>query len=201
MQKIWDTNFFGAIRVLKGVLPTMRAQKSGTIVVIGSIFGLYACPGGAMYSCTKAALDMLYETLKVELKTFNIRSVVVAAGIFRTSILNNAPLPSQGFSEHYLGTAIGKLLGDVQGMMQEPEQHIAGDPTKFGPRVVDIVDGKELAANTKENLRVFIGRDTVSLLQDKIESLKSDMKSSEEISTSTDHEGSTAAGVSVVAGY
>jgi NAD(P)-dependent dehydrogenase (short-subunit alcohol dehydrogenase family) len=116
-----NTNFYGAIRVLKGALPTMRAQKSGTIVQMSSIFGFFACPGGTMYNCSKSAVESLHETLKVELAPFNIRIVILEPGVFRTGILTSAAQPSLGVSQHYLETAVGKVFSLVGAMIQDPE--------------------------------------------------------------------------------
>ena len=62
-----ETNFYGPLRCIKAVLPTMRAQKSGTIVNNGSLFGTTYSLGGSGYSASKFALEALTEGLRVEL--------------------------------------------------------------------------------------------------------------------------------------
>src|SRR5689334_12741670 len=101
MKEAMETNFWGPVRVIQGVLPTMRARKSGTIVSNSSILGFYPCPGGVLYSCPKAAQDMLLSILKSELAIFNIRTITINAGLFRTAVLSSSKLPAAGITEDY----------------------------------------------------------------------------------------------------
>ena len=52
-----DTNFFGPLKVIQAVLPSMRERKSGSIVNISSLAGIHAFPGGSVYSASKSALE------------------------------------------------------------------------------------------------------------------------------------------------
>ncbi|KAK5947704.1 hypothetical protein OHC33_011280 [Knufia fluminis] len=201
MYAIMETNFFGPIRVIKGVLPVMRAQSSGTIVLMGSIFGFYACPGGAMYSCSKAAAELLHETLRKELAPFNIRTLIIEPGLFRTAVVTNAPQPVRGFSEPYLSTAIGKTLGLVENMVRDPAQYMPGDPSKLGDRVVDFIDESGMAKHMRPTARLLLGRDAVKLYKLKLQSLTEDLEASDQMATSTDYDGHTGQGVSVVANF
>lgn len=85
----FDTNYFGTLRVLRHVLPVMRRQNSGTIVVIGSIGGIIALPFQAHYSATKFALDGLVEALRHEVRPFNIHACILHPGNFRTALNEN----------------------------------------------------------------------------------------------------------------
>ena len=76
-QAIFDTNFFGMVRVTRAVLPHMRAQGSGRIINIGSVLGFIPMPYGALYSATKHAVGGYSESLDHELRNWGIRSVVV----------------------------------------------------------------------------------------------------------------------------
>ena len=86
MRKVFDTNFFGAIDVIKAVLPQMRQQKSGLIINITSIAGYMGLPFRGIYSATKGALELVTETLSMELKQFGIKATNVAPGDFATNI-------------------------------------------------------------------------------------------------------------------
>jgi len=86
MRKVFDTNFFGAIDVIKAVLPQMRSQKSGLIINITSIAGFMGLPFRGIYSATKGALELTTETLSMELKQFGIKVTNVAPGEFATNI-------------------------------------------------------------------------------------------------------------------
>jgi short-subunit dehydrogenase len=86
MRNVFDTNFFGAIDVMKAVLPQMRKQHSGTIVNVTSIAGYMGLPFRGIYSATKGALEIVTEALRMEVKSFGINIVNVAPGDFVTNI-------------------------------------------------------------------------------------------------------------------
>jgi NAD(P)-dependent dehydrogenase (short-subunit alcohol dehydrogenase family) len=197
MQASFDTHFWGPIRVLRATLPLMKARKSGTIVYNGSIFGFTPVPGSAMYSCSKAAGEMLSSLLALELVPFNIRSINLNAGMFQSAVLSKAKMPAKGFSESTL--AAGGPLVDIMTVMpdfiQNPGAHTPGDATKFAQRVLEIVDGTGLGPQVETNKRVLLGKDAVRLADRQVKEFESDFKNSREIAESTDIDGSTSDGV------
>ncbi|PCH78167.1 MAG: short-chain dehydrogenase/reductase [Flavobacteriaceae bacterium] len=86
MRQLFDTNFFGAIDVMKAVLPQMRAQKSGLIINVTSIAGYMGLPFRGIYSASKGALELVTEALRMEVKQFGIQITNVAPGDFATNI-------------------------------------------------------------------------------------------------------------------
>ena len=84
----YETNFFGLIRVTQAVLPTMRRQKSGTIVNISSGAGRFGFPSGSAYASTKFAVEGLSESMSYELEPFGIKVVIVEPGVIRTNFGN-----------------------------------------------------------------------------------------------------------------
>ncbi|OSY88417.1 short-chain dehydrogenase [Tenacibaculum holothuriorum] len=86
MRANFETNFFGAIEVMKAVLPTMRTQKSGLIINTTSIAGYMGLPFRGIYSASKGALELVTEALSMEVKQFGIRVVNAAPGDFATNI-------------------------------------------------------------------------------------------------------------------
>jgi NAD(P)-dependent dehydrogenase (short-subunit alcohol dehydrogenase family) len=81
-----DVNLFGALRVCRAVLPIMRGQNAGYIVNIGSIGGLIAIPYQALYSASKFALEGISESLRLEVRSFGIRVVIIEPGDTKTPI-------------------------------------------------------------------------------------------------------------------
>lgn len=86
IHKVFETNFYGPIRMMKAVLPLMRAQQGGHIINITSIAGYMGLPYRSYYSASKAALEMLTEAMRIENKAFNIQLTNVAPGDFATNI-------------------------------------------------------------------------------------------------------------------
>jgi short-subunit dehydrogenase len=86
MRHVFNTNFFGAIDVIKAVLPQMRQQKSGLIINITSIAGYMGLPFRGIYSATKGALELSTEALRMEVANFGIKVTNVAPGDFATNI-------------------------------------------------------------------------------------------------------------------
>ena len=86
MRNVFNTNFFGAIDVMKAVLPQMRKQKNGLILNITSIAGYMGLPFRGVYSATKGALELVTEATRMEVKNFGIHIANIAPGDFATNI-------------------------------------------------------------------------------------------------------------------
>jgi len=83
---------FGVLRVCRAVLPIMRQQGSGYVINIGSIGGVIAIPYQGLYSASKFALEGLTECLRMEVKSFGIRVVLIEPGDHRTGFTKNREL-------------------------------------------------------------------------------------------------------------
>src|SRR5579864_2300595 len=81
-----DTNFFGHVAMTKAVLPIMRQQKSGKIIMVSSILGLTGNPLVGSYVASKFALEGWSETLRMETRSLGIKVVLVEPGSFQTDI-------------------------------------------------------------------------------------------------------------------
>ena len=81
-----ETNFFGHVAMTKAVLPFMRQQRSGHIIMLSSIGGLTASPTLSSYSASKFALEGWTEALRLELNALGIKVVLVEPGSFQTDI-------------------------------------------------------------------------------------------------------------------
>lgn len=86
MKRVFNTNFFGAIDVMKSALPVMRKQQSGLIINVTSIAGYMGLPYRGVYSATKGALELITEAVSMEVKEFGVHVVNVAPGDFATNI-------------------------------------------------------------------------------------------------------------------
>jgi NAD(P)-dependent dehydrogenase (short-subunit alcohol dehydrogenase family) len=95
-----ETNLFGVMRVIKAVLPTMRAQRSGRIVNVGSLAGYIPVPFQGMYATAKFALEGYTEQLRHETKNLGISVSIVEPGFFKTNIVNSALFASQEIPDY-----------------------------------------------------------------------------------------------------
>jgi len=82
----FETNVFGPIEVMKAAMPQMRLQKSGLIINVTSIAGYMGLPFRSVYSSSKAALEIVTEAIRMEVKPFGIQITNVAPGDFATDI-------------------------------------------------------------------------------------------------------------------
>ncbi len=94
-RAMFDVNIFGVMRMTNAVLPTMRRQRSGRIVNIGSLLGLIPAPYNAIYSASKHAVEGYTESLDHELRAFGIRATVVEPAYTNTAFEENKVKPDQ----------------------------------------------------------------------------------------------------------
>ena len=90
LHRQFDTNVFGLVRMCQLVLPAMRARHAGTIVNIGSAAGLVTPPASGAYSMTKYALEALCDAMRLELRGFGVRVVLVEPGAVRTQFMTTS---------------------------------------------------------------------------------------------------------------
>ncbi|HTZ16550.1 MAG TPA: oxidoreductase [Mycobacterium sp.] len=114
-QQLFETNFFGLVRVTREVLPYLRAQRSGRIINIGSVLGFLPSPYGSHYAASKHAVEGFTESLDHETREFGVRAIVVEPGYTNTSFEANAaeadsPLDSYAAIRKHVIQAITEAL-------------------------------------------------------------------------------------------
>jgi NAD(P)-dependent dehydrogenase (short-subunit alcohol dehydrogenase family) len=137
VRRLFDTNLFGAIAMIKAVLPGMRARRSGTVVNVSSI-GARACPpGSGYYSATKAALEAMTSALRKELHPLGITAMAVEPGAFRTDFAGRSlPQSAEAIADYAETAGKRRKENDTAHGTQ------AGDPARAAAALVeDIVLG------------------------------------------------------------
>jgi short-subunit dehydrogenase len=99
-RELFETNFFGLMRMTQAVLPAMRAQRSGRIINISSVLGFLPAPFMSTYAATKHAVEGFSESLDHEVRGFGIRVIVVEPGFTRTNLGRHNGLPQRRLSEY-----------------------------------------------------------------------------------------------------
>jgi len=148
----FETNFFGAIRVIKEVIPIMRKQRTGTIVNVSSVAGRIGFPMGSAYVSSKFALEGLSESMSYELKQFGIKIVLIEPGVINTNFAFVTPKKALEANSSY-SQLMNKLEENLFSTIAN------GTPPKDVANVI-------LHSITKESPehRYLVGNDAVELI-------------------------------------
>ena len=120
-KAIFETNFFGLIRMTRAVVPHMRRQGNGRIINIGSVLGFLPMPYGALYAATKHAVEGYSESLDHELRTRGIRVSVIEPAYTKTSFDANFLAPDAKLDEYRdVRALLDKVLAQVMSTADEP---------------------------------------------------------------------------------
>src|SRR5947208_2501772 len=110
-RAIFETNFFGLVRMTRAVLPHMRQQQSGRIINMSSVLGFLPMPYGALYAATKHAVEGYSESLDHELRTRGIRVSVIEPAYTKTPFDTNLLEPNSKLDEYREArAAMGRVL-------------------------------------------------------------------------------------------
>jgi len=121
-QSIFDTNFFGMVRMTRAVLPHMRAQGAGRIINIGSVLGFLPMPYGALYAATKHAVEGYTESLDHELRNWGIRAVVIEPAYTSTPFDADMLAPDAKLDTYLeVRTAVTRRVQEVMAVAEGPE--------------------------------------------------------------------------------
>ena len=150
----FDSNFFGAVRMVNAVLPDMRKRGSGRIINVASLAGSFPVPFEGYYGAAKAALMTYSEALRQEVKSLGIKVSVVEPGFFKTNIIQNR-------------TRAANMISDYDSMRKnalavlEENVNKGSDPQEVADLIVKIIETPSPAlhyAVGKEKRYLFLKR-------------------------------------------
>ena len=174
LRAIMDTNFFGAMAVMRAALPVLREQRGGAIVNISSLGGQLSFAGFSAYSASKFALEGASEALAQEVAPFGVKVLVVEPGQFRTQ------LAGAGMRHMPVMEAYAPVVGPMREFAHTMHATQAGDPRKAAAAIEHAL----AASNTP--LRLQLGGDSVDAVRGHAQALLADMAAWETVSRATD---------------
>jgi NAD(P)-dependent dehydrogenase (short-subunit alcohol dehydrogenase family) len=124
-RRIMDTNFFGAVRMNRAVLPYMRRQESGLLIHISSGAGRVVVPSMGFYCASKWSMEALAEEYRYELASLGIDSVIIQPGAYPTAVFNNIERAADTTREEAYGAVNGiadRVLGMLGGAKGDPQE-------------------------------------------------------------------------------
>jgi NAD(P)-dependent dehydrogenase (short-subunit alcohol dehydrogenase family) len=175
LRRQFDVNVFGAVAVLKAVLPFMRARRSGHIINITSMGGIVTFPGVGFYHGSKFALEGISETLGKEVKDFGIAVTAVAPGGFRTDWAGRSMVRAPRVIADY-----DALFEPVRAARQARDGKQPGDPRKAAQAILKLV------ASDNPPAHLLLGPDAVSLVDAKLLALQAEIDAWRSVSMATD---------------
>ena len=177
-RAIFETNVFGLLSVLRGVLPVMREQRAGRIFNISSIGGFTAAMGWGIYSGTKFAIEGITESLRGEVAPLGIAVTVVEPGYFRTDFLDSSSLHRAAqVIDDYAAT-----VGAIRERTTQTNHAQPGDPTKAAAAIVT------LAGVTDPPSRLQLGADALARVDAKLTLVTEEMKQWRDLAMSTGYD-------------
>ncbi|CAI1940595.1 MULTISPECIES: oxidoreductase [Serratia] len=175
LRRQFDVNVFGAVAMIKAVLPGMRQRRRGHIINITSMGSFITLPGISYYCGSKFALEGISETLSKELAPFNLHVTAVAPGSFRTDWAGRSMVRSPRRVPDY-----DALFEPVRQARQEKSGKQLGDPIKAAHAMLALIE----SGNPPTHL--LLGSDALSLVRQKLEALGQEIEQWEKLTRSTD---------------
>jgi NAD(P)-dependent dehydrogenase (short-subunit alcohol dehydrogenase family) len=175
VRTLFETHFFGAVAMIKAVLPGMRARRSGAIVNLSSIGAQLTPVGSGYYAAAKAAIEGMSGALRGELAPLGISVTVVEPGAFRTDFAGRSLIQSATVIDDYADTA-GKRRKETDTM----DGTQVGDPAKAGAAIFAAVESAEPPAF------LLLGADALAAYRYIAEQRANEIAKWEQLTTSTD---------------
>ncbi len=176
MRRQFDVNVFGAVAMIKAVLPFMRERRRGHIVNITSMAGYAGLAGIPYYAGSKFALEGISEVLANEVRGFGIKVTAVAPGAFRTDWAGRSMIRSPRSIADY-----DLLFDPIRRARAEKSGQQAGDPAKAARAILKVVEA------TDPPMHLLLGSDALKLVRDKLNSLGKEIDTWESVTRSTEY--------------
>jgi NAD(P)-dependent dehydrogenase (short-subunit alcohol dehydrogenase family) len=171
----FDVNVFGAVAMIKAVLPAMRERRSGHVINITSMGGFITMPGIAYYCGSKFALEGITDALAKEVAGFGIKVTAVAPGSFRTDWAGRSMVRASRSVADY-----DTLFDPIREAREAKSGKQAGDPHKAAQALLEIVAAKN------PPVHLLLGNDALDLVKTKLAALNEEIEQWEPLSRSTD---------------
>ncbi len=178
IQRQFDTNVFGALKMMRAVLPSMRKQSSGHILNLSSVGGFVSFGATGIYCGTKFALEALSEALSKEVESLGIKVTIVEPGAFRTDFNGRSLAAPEQLIDDY-----APITGPFLKWIQQMDGKQPGDPDKAAQAMIKVVE------SDNPPLRLALGADAVSAIEAKLESVKAELDAWKQVSLDTAYEG------------
>jgi len=175
MRRQFDVNVFGAVAMMKAVLPFMRARRRGHILNITSMGGYITMPGIAYYCGSKFALEGISESLGKEVKTFGIAVTAVAPGSFRTDWAGRSMTRTPRSIADY-----DEVFDPIRAAREEKSGRQLGDPVKAARAMLAAIAAEHPPAH------LLLGSDALNLVRDKLSAMREELDAWEPLTVSTD---------------
>src|SRR6202140_1691423 len=175
-RAIFEVNFFGAVSILRLVLPGMRARRQGTIVNASSMDGIASLPVNGFYSSSKFALEGLTVSLWQEVEPIGFRAFLAEQGPFRIGLADRTKFSGEPI-EAYAATsgAFRKVMATMS-----PEM-FPGDPVRAAEAIYQVV------ASDRPRHWVILGSDAYRLIGTKLDKLRAEYDAGREMAFRTDY--------------
>jgi NAD(P)-dependent dehydrogenase (short-subunit alcohol dehydrogenase family) len=175
MRRQFDVNVFGAVAMIKAVLPFMRERRRGHILNVTSMGGFITMPGIGYYCGSKFALEGISEVLGKEVKPLGIAVTAVAPGSFRTDWAGRSMVRTARSIADY-----DALFDPIRHAREEKSGKQLGDPAKAARAMLEII------ASHAPPAHLLLGSDALDLVRAKLSSLADEITQWEAVSRSTD---------------
>jgi NAD(P)-dependent dehydrogenase (short-subunit alcohol dehydrogenase family) len=175
LRRQFDVNVFGAVAVIKAVLPHMRGRRKGRILNITSMGGLMTLPGLAYYHGSKFALEGISESLGKEVKHLGIHVTAVEPGSFRTDWAGRSMVRSARSIPDY-----DALMDPLRERRQAMSGNQTGDPALLAAALLKLV------ASDAPPVHLLLGSDALRLVSEKLDGLDAEFADWKAVTLSTD---------------